>query len=141
VTLEFAGLASRLLVSIGIAALASLAAAGLYAHSRAAPTCDSEQALNRLSDILRAEFHLESVFLNDIKSVSGNLFSTRRECSAQVTEIKGNISALDLPWRDLRYSIAPGPTAERADIAVKLGGGVPLAAKQKSLWKRLLGSL
>jgi hypothetical protein len=29
--------------------------------------------------------------------------------------------------------------AEHADIEVKLGGGVPLAAKQKSLWKRLVG--
>jgi hypothetical protein len=132
-------LASRLLVSIGFAALASLGAVALYAHARAAPRCDSELALNRVSDILRTEFQLDSVFLNDIRTVSGGWFSVRRECAAQITEIKGNVSASNLPWQDLRYSIAPGPMAEHADIEVKLGGGVPLAAKQKSLWKRLVG--
>jgi hypothetical protein len=139
VNLEFAGLASRLFVSIGFVVLASLATAALFAHSRAAPTCDSEQALNRVSDILRAESHLDSVFLNDIKNVSGGWFSTRRECAAQITEIRGNVSASNLPWRDLRYSIAPGTMAERADIEVKLGSGVALAGRRKSLWKRLLG--
>ncbi len=137
--LEFAGLASRWFVSIGFAVLASLAAAALFAHSRAAPTCDNEQALNRVSDILRAEFHLDSVFLNNIRNVSGGWFSTRRECTAQVTEIQGNVSASNLPWRDLRYSITPGTTAERADIEVKLGNGVALAGRRKSLWQRLLG--
>jgi hypothetical protein len=92
-----------------------------------------------VSDILRAESHLDSVFLNDIKNVSGGWFSTRRECAAQITEIRGNVSASNLPWRDLRYSIAPGTTAERADIEVKLGSGVALAGRRKSLWKRLLG--
>ena len=134
-------MASRLLASIGFAALASLAAAALYAHSRAASRCDSEQALRRITDILRDEFHFDGVFVNNTTNVSGGWFSTRRECAAQVAEIKGNVSASDLPWRDLRYSIAPGPTAERADIVVMLGGGEPLAARRKSLWQRLLGSL
>lgn len=134
-------MASRLFASIGFAALASLAATAFYAHSRAAPRCDSEQALQRITDVLRDEFHLDSVFVNNITGISGGWFSTRRECTAQVTEIKGNVSASDLPWRGLHYSIAPGPTAERADIEVKLGSGEPLAAKRKSLWRRLLGSL
>ena len=131
-------MASRVVVSIGFAALVSLTAVTLYAHAHAAPTCDSEQVLNRVSDILRTEFHLDSVFLNNIRSVSGGLFSVRRECAAQATEIKGNVSASDLPWRDLRYSIAPGRTDERVDVKVKLGDGERLAGPPEPLWKRLL---
>jgi hypothetical protein len=128
---------ARTALSIGLVAFASLGAAGLYAHRYAAPACDSEQALGRVYEIPRDEFHFDSVLVNNITTVSGGFFSDRHECSAEVTEIRGNVNASDMPWREVRYWIVPGDKSERSAITVRLGGGVPLAEPTPSLWKRL----
>ena len=86
---------------IGLVAFVLLGATGLYAHMRAAPGCDSGQAQRTTYQILRDKFHFDSVFMNDIRTVSGGYFSDQRECAAQVTEIRGNVNASDMPWHEL----------------------------------------
>jgi hypothetical protein len=130
-----------MILSIGFVAFASFAAAGLYAHRDAPPTCDSEQALSRVGEVMRDEYHLDSTFLNNIRTVSGGFFSDSHECSAEVTEIRGNVNASDMPWREVRYQIVRREKSEHADITVRLGGAVPLAGPSPSLWARLIAHL
>jgi hypothetical protein len=115
-----------------------LGAAGFYAHTRAAPPCDSDQALGRVYQTLRDDFHFDSMLVNNVQTVSGNYFSTQRECSAEVTQIRGNVTASDMKWRALRYWIAQDASASPT-ITVKVGDGIPLAEPTPSLWKRLTG--
>ncbi len=126
---------------LGLVAFVLLGAIGLYAHIRAAPDCDSDQAQRTTYQVLRDEFHFDSVFMNDVRTVSGGYFSDRRECAAQVTEIRGNVNASDMPWHQLRYWIARNDNAARADITVKVGGAMRLAAPPLPLWQRLLAWL
>jgi hypothetical protein len=80
-------LASRHLLTIGVVAIAALAAVALYAHDRAAPECDEAPTQDRVAAVLRDQFHMESVYLNDVRDLSDGLFSglfaDRRECAAQ----------------------------------------------------------
>ena len=96
---------------IGLLVAAAIVAAGGYFYYVAAPSCDSNIAQGRTSELLRSQFNLDSVFFNNIQEVSGNIFSDRRACTAQVTPIKGNSSPTTMSWRQLRYSIAPGSDA------------------------------
>jgi hypothetical protein len=141
-----AGLVSNELLTrnthfIGLVALALLGAVGFYAHERASPACDSEQAMDRVSAILRNDFHLDSLLMTNVRTVSGGYFSDRHDCSAEVTQIRGNVDASGMPWRAIRYRIVHPDQSQRPAITVELGGSVPLAAKRPSLWKRLLAYL
>jgi hypothetical protein len=131
----------RLVPAIGLVAVASLVAAGLYAYWHRAPACDSNQALDRVYAVLRDEFQFDSVLLNDVATVSGGFLAQRRECSAQVAQIRGNVNASDMRWRAIRYWIAVADVPSRSTVKVQLGGAVPLAAPQPSLWQRLVRSL
>lgn len=131
----------RTVLPVCFVAFALLAAAALYAHLTAAPACGSDAALRRVSEILRDQFHFDSTFVNNVRTVSGGYFSDSHECSAQVTQIRGNVSASDMPWRELRYWIAQRDAAMPPDITVKVGGGTPLAAPPPSIWKRLVRRL
>jgi hypothetical protein len=126
-------------IALGAAVL--LVAAGLYAHETASPACTSQQAMDRVISILRTDFHLDSLLVNAVKTDSGTWFSRARGCSAEVTQIRGNVDAATMPWRAINYRIdQPDPSAA-PNVTVQLGTRVPLAAKTPSLWKRFLASL
>jgi hypothetical protein len=121
-----------------IAAAAVLAGAGaLYAHGNAAPGCDSEAAQSRLYKILSAQFHLDSIFINNVTTTAGTWFSDRQTCSAEVVSIRGNVNASDMPWRSIRYSIERPAPPQPFKLSVQLGGSAPLAEPAPSLWSRL----
>jgi hypothetical protein len=94
--------------------------------------------LDKVDAVLRDDYHLDSIFLNNIRTLSGGLFSLSRECSAEVAEIRGNVNAADMPWRELRYRIEEHDRATDPAISVTLGGSVPLARPAPSLWETLL---
>lgn len=110
-----------------------------FLDSQASPGCASEPALRQVTDALREQFHLDGVFVNNIRTVSGGWFSDRRACSAEVAEIRGNVNASDMAWREIQYRIDQAENAERPSVAVTLGGAVPLAKPVPSLWERLFG--
>jgi hypothetical protein len=131
----------RMILYIGLAVSASGGAAVLYNHRDAPLTCDSEQALNLVSEVLRDEYHLDSTLINGIRTVSGGFFSHSHQCSAEVTQIRGNVNASDMPWRKVRYQIVRREKSVDSGITVSLGGAVPLAEPPPSLWTRLLAYL
>ena len=126
-------------VVLAVAAIAGASTA--YLRSGAAPDCGSDAVLGQVYAELRDRFHLESVFLNDIEARSGWYFSGRRDCSAEVTEIRGNVAASGMPWREVRYRIVYQDVAPYAAVTVVLGGNVPLAPKPRTLWQRMLADL
>ena len=97
--------------------------------------------MDRVSAILRNDFHLDSLLMNNVRTVSGGYFSDSRDCSAEVTQIRGNVDASGMPWRAVRYQVVDRDKPRRPTITVELGGSVPLAAKVPSLWKRVLAYL
>jgi hypothetical protein len=125
---------------IGLVAVVAIVAVGGYFYFAAAPSCISNQVQRRASELLRSQFNMDSIFFNDIQEVSGNAFSDRRECTAQVAQIKGNTSPIAMSWRQLRYSIAPGTEPERPDIKVELGASGPYVPPSPTLWERIFGS-
>ncbi len=116
----------------------ALASAGLYEYRGTSPSCDDRRTLDKVDAVLRDDYHLDSIFLNNIRTLSGGLFSLSRECSAEVAEIRGNVNAADMPWRELRYRIEEHDRATDPAISVTLGGSVPLARPAPSLWETLL---
>jgi hypothetical protein len=134
---EFDALQTRVVLSIGLGVLASIGAIGLGLYMNAAPACDNTRTLDRVNVILRADFHLEGILLNNAKTVSGGFFSSSRDCTAEVTQIRGNEDASNLPWQEILYRIVHQQKSQPAAITVELGGAVPLAPPRPSLWTRL----
>ena len=126
---------ARTILAGVVVVFACAGGSALYLHGDAPPGCDSEPALRKVTDILREQFHLDGVFVNNVSTVSGGWFSDRHECSAEVAAIRGNVNASDMAWREIRYQI------DRQAITVTLGGDVPLAKPALSLWERLLARL
>jgi hypothetical protein len=139
--LEFDELTTRMTLSIGFIALGLIGAAGLYVFKIATPACRSVQTVGRVYEILRDDFHLDSILLNNPTTVSGGFFSADHDCSAEVTQIRGNVNASALPWREIRYHIVHQENSQPPTITVELGGNVPLAPPAASLWERLLAYL
>src|SRR5271165_745149 len=81
---EFEDLKPRAVLFIGLAVLASAGAVGLGLYINAAPACDSTRTLDRVNVILRADFHLRGILLNNARTVSGGFFSASRDCSAEI---------------------------------------------------------
>ena len=125
----------------GAVILAFAGAGGLYLRSHAAAACDSEPVVREVTDSLRVQFHLDGVFINNIRTLSGGMFGDRHECSAEVASIRGNVNASDMLWREIRYRIDRRENADGPDVAVTLGGDVPLAKPEGSMWERLLAHL
>ena len=134
-------LTTRMVLSIGVVAVASLGAAIFYARSNAPPTCTSDWTLSRVSESLRDNFHLDSIIMNHIRTVSGGFFSSSHDCAAEVTEIRGGEDASGMSWREIRYRIIHQATPPSFRTTVELGGHVPLAPQTPSLWTRLLARL
>jgi hypothetical protein len=131
----------RGIMTCGVVVLVVAGAAVLFLNSNAPPGCDNEPALHKVTDLLREQQHLDGVFVNNIMSLSGGWFSDRRECSAEVAVIRGNINASDLPWREIRYRINRPVGSADPEVSVTLGEAVPLAKPTASLWERLLAWL
>jgi hypothetical protein len=131
----------RYALPIGFVALASLGIGTLFVRQIAPPGCRSEQALDRLSAILRDEFHLDGIFVNDVETVSGWYLSDRHECSAEVAQIRGNINAVGLPWRAIRYRIVQAGEPRGPVVTVEMGEAVPLSERMPSFWKRFFAYL
>jgi hypothetical protein len=123
---------------IGFIALASLGIGTLYVRQVAPPGCRSEQALDRLSAVLRDKFHLDGILVNDVETVSGWYLSARHDCSAEVAQIRGNIDAGGMPWRAVRYQIVQQDEPRGPVVTAEMGGAVPLAERIPSFWKRLV---
>jgi hypothetical protein len=138
---EFPALIKSKVVIVGVAVLAALSAVAAYVHSNAPPACNSEAAEAMVYDKLHNQFHLDSVFLNNIRTLAGGYFGDSQDCSAEVTEIRGNIDASQMPWREIRYRIERQDAAPGFAIAMTVGGNVPLAEPPPSFWTRLLGRL
>lgn len=132
---------TRMALSIGFAAAASIGAAALYVHGNAPPACGSGQALDRVSGILRDDFHLDSIIANNVRTVSGGLLSDTHDCSAEIAEIRGGVDASGMSWREIRYRIVPQDKPPSFGVTVELGDRVPLEPQTPSVWKRLLAHL
>ena len=126
---------------IGLVALASLGVGTLYVRHIAPAGCMNDQALDQVTAILRTEFHLDGVFINNFETVSGWYLSAQHDCSAEVVPIRGNVDAGGMPWRAIHYRIVQQDEAQRPDVTVELGEAVPLAPKLPSLWRRVLAYL
>jgi|HubBroStandDraft_1064217.scaffolds.fasta_scaffold95632_3 hypothetical protein len=130
-------LTTRMVLSIGLVAFTSLGAATLYVHRNAPPTCTSDWTLDLVSEILRDNFHLDSIIVNHIQTVSGGFSSNTHDCAAEVAEIKGDEDASDLPWWEIRYRIVHQDGSRPSAVTVELGDRVPLAPPTPSPWVRL----
>lgn len=126
---------------IGFVALVLLGIGTFFVRRLAPPGCGSGQALDQVSSILRGEDHLGGVFVNDVETVSGWYLSARHDCSAEVAEIRGNINASGMAWRQIHYQIVQHDDVDRPVVTVELGDAVPLAPRIPSLWKRVLAAL
>ena len=126
--------------SFGLGVVVLVGAGVLYAHRNAPPSCRDRDVITRVSDILHDQFHLDSIFLNDVTTVSDGFFGDSYECWAQVAEIKGNLNAGNMPWRAVAYRIVSRGRDAEPTITVELRGTVPLAPPQ-TFWARLMGRL
>jgi len=141
VSWEFNDLMGRLALPIGFVAAASIGAVVLYVHAVALPTCGSKLALDRISGILHDDFHLTSILTNNVRTLSGWFLSDSRDCSAEVAEVRGDVDASDMSWREMRYRIVHLDQPPSFGITVELGDRVPLEPTRPSLWARLLAHL
>src|ERR1022692_3904220 len=94
-----------MILFIGLAVSGSAGAAVLYTDRDAPLTCDREQALAQVSEVLRDEYHFDSTLINGVITISGGFFSHSHQCSAEVAQIRGNVNASDMLWREVRYQI------------------------------------
>jgi hypothetical protein len=124
-----------------IVAVVLAGAAEAYMIEVAAPTCDSSEAQDKLYSALLDEFQLHNIFVNNVATTSGGWFDTKQACSAQVTEIRGNVAAAEMPWQGVRYNIQRPGVGQPFTMTVELGGAEPLAVPEPSLWARLLAYL
>jgi hypothetical protein len=134
-------LTTRMVLSIGLIAFTSLGAAALYLDRNAPPTCTSEWTLGRVSEILRDNFHLDSIIVNHIRTVSGGFFGKSHDCAAEVTEIRGGEDASGMAWREIRYRIVQQDGSRPSLVTLGMGNRVPLAPQTPSLWTRLVAFL
>jgi hypothetical protein len=134
-------LTTRMVLSTGLVAFASLGATALYLHRNAPPTCTNEWTLGRVSEILRDNFHLDGIIISHITTVSGGFFSNSHDCSAEVAEIRGGEDASAMAWREISYRIVHQDGSRPSVVTVELGDHVPLAPQTPSLWARLLAHL
>ena len=125
-------------LSISGAVAAALGGAALYVHGGAAPACDSDPAQGQVYRVLSDQFHLQGVFLHDFTTLSGGYFSDARDCAAEIAEIRGNVDAADLTWRQIHYRVVRADDAERPVVTVDLGGPTPFVPPPaQTFWTRL----
>ncbi len=119
----------------GIVAV-SLGAAWI-AHSRAAAACPSDESIQGVTEALRDEFHMRSVFINDVRTLSGGPFARRQDCAAEVAPITGLVDASAMRWRAITYTSARPGDAPRSTVTLQLGGATTLDPPPPGFWQRL----
>ncbi len=132
---------TRRILPIGLVVSGLIGAAALYVFVIATPACRAPQTIGRVYELLRENYHLDSIFLNNPTTVSGGFFSDEHDCSAEVALIRGNVNASTLPWREVRYQVVQNSNHSAPVVTVELGGNVPLAPAALSFWSRLLAHL
>ena len=123
---------------IGVLACAACVVGALYLRSAA--TCGSNEALGKLAAILRDRYHLDSIFFNDVETITEWPLATSNACTAQIAHIEGNADVANLPWRSVSYTIVRDPATGESVVTAELGGPVPMSTA-RSLWDRLLARL
>jgi hypothetical protein len=131
----------RTVLSIACLAAAALGGVAFYAHEDAAAACDSNPALGEVYRVLHEQFHLQSVFLHDVKTTSGGYFSTARDCVAEVAEIRGNVDASAMAWRRIRFRVARSDDKEHPAVTVELGDATPFVPPPEPTFWSYLRSL
>lgn len=106
-------------------------------HKDNPPSCTSEQALNAVSTALHDRYELDSIFLNDIRTVRGNWFSSSFDCRAEETVIAGNRNMEDLPWRAVHYKVMHLDGVPNFAVVAELDGPTPFVRDKLSFWQRL----
>lgn len=119
--------------------ITALAGAGAYGLVHRAPGCESDWTLQRTYATLRDKFQLSSIYINNVENVDGGYFAAQRDCSAQVAEIRGNVSLADTQWRALSYSISSSSGPANPGISVQLGDRQPYIKPPPTLLGRLFG--
>jgi hypothetical protein len=123
------------MVVVALAAAGLMGGVLLYEKINAAPSCSSAVVQAGLSAALKT-LNLSSVALNDAKTVSGGVFSTKHECSADVGEIRSGVDASGMHWMRVLYEVTKVATSGAPVITATLAGDVPLAP-ERSTWERL----
>ena len=119
--------------------------AAWYGHATSAAACGSEAAIREMRIALNAAAHLDSILVNDVRTVAGGPFARRQVCTAEVAQISSHVRAAEMDWRRVDYvgtRRAPGALdagAESSAFDVRLGGSVPLATVSIPYWRRILG--
>lgn len=129
---------TRLALTWLCVAVVCVGGAAFYVHTGAAPACDSDRAQAQVSRVLRDRFNLQSVFLHDFTTLAGNYFSSSRDCTAEIAQIRGDVDAADLKWRQIRYRVVHSDVSERPDVSVDLGGATAFVPPpEQTFWTRL----
>jgi hypothetical protein len=135
---EFNELTVRTTLLFGCAVVAALGCAAWYAHGSAAPACDSNETQGQVYRVLHEQFHMDSVFLHDVSTTSGGYFSGAHDCAGEAAEIRGNVDAADLSWRQVHYRVVRSDSSEDPDVTVELGGATPFVKQpEQTFWTRL----
>ena len=118
--------------------VAGLGGVAFYAHGIAAPACDSDGAQEAVYHALHEQFQLAGIYLHDFTPLSGGYFSASRACMAEVAEIRGNVDAADLKWRQVRYRVTHSDTSESPAVSVELGDATAFVpTSEQTFWTRL----
>lgn len=132
----------QIYLSLGIFACAAIAGGAIIYHRTRAPiACDSTEAADRLHAILQGTLHLDSVFINDVRTVAGGPFATRYDCTAEIAEIQGNTNASAMHWRSLDFTITKPRPSGPSVITARLGAETTLEPRQPGFWQRLFARL
>jgi hypothetical protein len=67
---------------------------------------------------------LKGLLLANTKSVSGNVFSTSRECEVDVAEIRGLVAMRDEHWVKVNYWVVASTQGVEATVRTVVGGAV-----------------
>jgi hypothetical protein len=78
--------------------------AGLAAAYADMPSCRDKDALSALAAKIRLDRHLEGVFIADIDTLQGWLFSAR-SCQALFTQITNTTDIMTRTWTRFDYSV------------------------------------
>jgi hypothetical protein len=128
----------RILTVLPVLAVAASAAGGVSAYHNHRASCGTAAVLDTLHTILRDQFHIDHIYINDAQAESGSWLTGSYVCTAQVAEIR-NTNAADLAWRGVRYASSMPASGDKPVVSVALGDREALAPPPpRTLLQRLL---
>jgi hypothetical protein len=99
------------------------------------PGCQSAPAVTGLIAALK-DTDFGSFAVNDVTTHSSGLLSHERVCTGEVASLRGGLSAQNMHWYSVRYTVKSGSDPDQAVVAAKMGDQVPLAPN-KPVWVKL----